>query len=140
MTDELFQILTEPKKIKSEIKRVCERIEDTRLMMLPSAIRYDKDKVLSSPSDPMIKFAEKLDELEKQKENLIQKYIISRQRMTDLIEMLTEDNQKDIIQARYMKNLRFYQIADEIGYSEAQTYRIYADAIEQLERIINDNK
>lgn len=140
MTDELFQILTEPKKIKSEIKRVCERIEDTRLMMLPSAIRYDKDKVLSSPSDPMIKFAEKLDELEKQKENLIQKYIISRQRMIDLIEMLTEDNQKDIIQARYMKNLRFYQIADEIGYSEAQTYRIYADAIEQLERIINDNK
>ena len=84
MTDKLFVILTEPKKIKKEIKRVSNRIEDLRLMMLPSAIRYDADKVMSSPSDPMMKFAERLDELEKEKSKLAVKYIESTDRVIDL--------------------------------------------------------
>ena len=136
MTDKLFVILTEPKKIKKEIKRVSNRIEDLRLMMLPSAIRYDADKVMSSPSDPMMKFAERLDELEKEKSKLAVKYIESTDRVIDLSNELTEDSMKDVIQWRFIRSLKPYQIAKELGYSERQVYRIYGEAIEELEKLV----
>lgn len=141
MTDKLYHILTEPKRIKSKIKRISERIEDTRLMMLPSGIRYDMDKIISSPSDQMLKFAEKLDELDKEKQKLTKEYFEARDYLFELVDNLSDETKKDIIQNHFILNKKFYQIAERIQYSEAQTYRLYADAIEELENmIVNDSK
>lgn len=70
MTNKLYNILTKPSTIKADIKRMQERIDDLRLMMLPSAIRYDKDKVVSSPSDPMSKYIINLESMSLNRKNL----------------------------------------------------------------------
>lgn len=136
MTDRLFVVLTTPKRLKSEIQRLDERIEDTRLMMLPSAIRYDTDKVKSSPSDPMLKFAEKIDELEKKKEKLLPEWLKARDKLFNLIDRLTEDDYKKIIQDRFMNSKKFAQIVEEMPYVERQVYRKYSEAIEELESFV----
>lgn len=141
MTDKLYQILNKPRFIKRDIRRINERIEDCRIMMLPSAIRYDTDKVVSSPSDPMLKFAEKLDELEAQQKKLLDEYIGARDVLLNMVDRLDDSRQKDIIQTRYMNDQKFYQVAESLGYSESQIFRIYADAIDNLEMmIVNESK
>ena len=64
MTDELYETLNQPKWIKREIDVTKARMEKLRVMMLPGAIRYDKDSVQSTPKDPMLEFAEQLDSLD----------------------------------------------------------------------------
>lgn len=141
MTDKLYQILNKPRFIKNEIRRINERIEDVRIMMLPSAIRYDTDKVVSSPSDPMLKFAERLDELETERDKKLNDYVIARDVLLQHVDRLDDDRQKDVIQSRFMNEHKFYQVAEVLGYSESQTYRIYADAIDNLEMmIVNESK
>lgn len=136
MTDKLFNILTKPKRIKSDIYRIDERIEDTRLMMLPSAIRYDKEKVISSPSDPMIKFAEIIDELERRRDELKQEYIKSRDTLLKLIDRLSDDRMKDIIQARYMMAKKFSEIVEGLPLEERQMYKLHSKAIDEMENIL----
>lgn len=141
MTDELYQILNRPREIKREVRRINERIEDCRIMMLPSAIRYDTDKIVSSPSDPMLKFAEKLDELETQHKKLLDEYVDARDVLIDMIDKLDDSRQKDVIQTRFMNDCKLYQVAEVLGYSESHIYRIYADAIDNLEMmIVNESK
>lgn len=139
MTNKLYNILTKPSSIKADIKRMQERIDDLRLMMLPSAIRYDKDKVVSSPSDPMSKYIINLEKYELKQKKLMDQYVEARDTMIELIDRLEIPCQRDVIQYRFMNGLKFYEIAEEIQYSEAQTYRIYADAIEALEALIKDD-
>lgn len=136
MTDELYEILTRPKTLKSDINRIDERIEDTRLMMLPSAIRYDKEKVITSPTDPMLKFAEDIYELEAQKQQLKEQYIDARNKLLKLIDMLSTDLMKDIIQSRYMAAKKFVDIVELLPIEESQMYRLHSKAIEEMEAII----
>lgn len=139
MTNKLYDILTKPKNLKSDINRVDERIEDTRLMMLPSAIRYDKDKVMSSPSDPMLKYAERIDELERLKAQLQEQYFEAREILINLIDKLSDDRMKDIIQSRYMMARKFSAIVEGLPLEESQMYRLHARAIEEMEIIVKDD-
>lgn len=66
-------------------------------------------------------------------------YVEARDTMIELIDRLEIPCQRDVIQYRFMNGLKFYEIAEEIQYSEAQTYRIYADAIEALEALLKDD-
>lgn len=141
MTDKLYQILNRPRFIKGDIRRMNERVEDVRIMMLPSAIRYDTDKIISSPQDPMLKFAERLDDLEQKRNKLMEEYINARDVMFKYIDRLTSETHKDIIQSRFLSEIKFNQIAESLGYSESQIFREYADAIEILENmIVNDSE
>ena len=49
----VYDFLCKPRNIKSEIRRAEAERENLRLRMYPSAVRYDTDKVQSSPVDPM---------------------------------------------------------------------------------------
>ena len=59
--EELFRNIRAARK---ELWILGQRESDLTLSMLPGAIRYDKDKVESSPEDPMLKFAERLSDIE----------------------------------------------------------------------------
>lgn len=139
MTDELFAVLTKPRNIKAEMRRIDARIEDTRLMMLPSAIRYDTDKVISSPSDPMLKFAEKIDELEQKKKKFKEEYLEARSILLSLVDKLSDNVMKDIIQGRYMSEMKFRDIVEILPVEEAQMYRLHNKAIEEMEKMIKDD-
>jgi DNA-directed RNA polymerase specialized sigma subunit len=139
VTDELFAVLTKPRNIKAEMRRIDARIEDTRLMMLPSAIRYDTDKVISSPSDPMLKFAEKIDELEQKKKKFKEEYLEARSILLSLVDKLSDNVMKDIIQGRYMSEMKFRDIVEILPVEEAQMYRLHNKAIEEMEKMIKDD-
>lgn len=139
MTNKLFEILDKPKKLKDDIALINQRIEDTRLMMLPSAIRYDTDKVVSSPIDPMLKFAEKIDELERKKAQLQSEYIVARDKLINLIDKLSDERMKYIIQSRYMMGKKFSEIVETIPLEESQMYKLRSKAIGEMEKIVKED-
>lgn len=136
MTDELFEILSAPNIIKHKIKRLNIKISDTRLMMLPSGIRYDVDKVLSSPSDPMLKFAERISEYEEEVQKLERMYLDKRDELTKLIETLSDDDMKDILYAKCIEDISLYKMPDYVNMSKSKIYTLYGKAINLLEREI----
>ena len=60
----IYDFLGKPRCIKSALRRAEAEQDNLRLSMYPSAVRYDTDKVQSSPVDPMPRYAEKMDELQ----------------------------------------------------------------------------
>lgn len=136
MTDELFEILTAPRTDRKYIKKCIEQINDLRISMLPSAIRYDKDRIQSSPSDPMINFAEKVEELEDTKKYHEQRYIEDYNKADELIRELKNADLETVMTLKYLACNRNREIARKMNYSESTVEKLHKKAIGKLEETL----
>ena len=64
--DEVYDFLMGPYHKRLEIQRKESLIAELRSCLLPGAIRYDADKVQSSPGDQLSEVMAKIDEMERQ--------------------------------------------------------------------------
>lgn len=135
MTDSVYEVLIKPRQIKNEIKSIDIAIEDLRLMMLPGAIRYDKDSIQSSPADPMDKYIERLSGLEQRRRRLQDEYLDAEERILSITGSL-DSTESLIIIMRYIRLSSFDMIAEEIGRSERQMFRYYKTAVKKIEDVI----
>lgn len=129
---EVHDKLTSPRRTKRQIAVTKAQMEKLRVMMLPGAIRYDKDTVQSSPQDPMLIFAEKMDELLQTAKSLELAYM---QQYTEVETMANslDDAHRDVIKLRYLADYGAPQIAIELNYSESTVYKLKREAIKLLE-------
>lgn len=129
---EVHEKLTSPRRTKRQIAVTKAQMEKLRVMMLPGAIRYDKDIVQSSPQDPMLIFAEKMDELLQTAKSLELAYM---QQYTEVEAMANslDDAHRDVIKLRYLADYGAPQIAIELNYSESTVYKLKREAIKLLE-------
>ncbi len=140
MTDELYTYIHQPLWIKAQIRSKEAQINDLRLMMLPCAIRYDKDAVQSSPAlDPMAAYIERLTELESDIVKLKQLYVTKQKELASYIEQLPPD-EADVITARYVTGLKFEEIAEGVHVAESTVYRWHRLGLRHLEEIIFEIK
>lgn len=132
MTEEVYQLLNRPRWTKSRIRTLQTQIEDLRLMMLPSAIRYDTDPVQTSPEDPMLKYAEKLLDLEAEVRRLKDEYYTESEALRGAIAGLSNVNEAEVLTCRFIADLRVDAIADRMHASESTIYRWQRKGIEHL--------
>ena len=135
MTDELYTLLNKPKWTKIRIATKRAQIEDLHLMMLPSGIRYDKESVQSSPSDPMMKFIEKLSDLESDLKALEKSYTEQYTEVEKLIKKLDDARLEEIVTLRYLVGYDPKDIATAMGYAESWVHKLHRDAIKELEAV-----
>ena len=121
--EELFRNIREARK---ELEILERKESDLTLSMLPGAIQYDKDKVDNSPDDPMLKFAERLSEIEAIKKERIRK-LREDDRIAQLIldGMPTAKN-RILLELRYIEGgvkhrYSWAEVAEEIGHEEVYT-------------------
>ncbi len=136
MTDKLYTFLHRPMWTKAKIRTKEAQIDDLRLMMLPGAIRYDKDKVQSTPSDPMSEYAERLSELEADIRKLKRQYLREQKEVVKYISMLPDPNETEVLTARYISGMRFDDIAKQCQVSEPTVYRWHRVGINHLTEIV----
>ena len=136
MRDELYTFLHRPMWTKAKIRTKEAQIRDLQLMMLPGAIRYDKDKVQSTPSDPMAEYVERLSELEADIRKLKRQYLREQKEVSKYIGLLPDPNEADVLTARYITGLRFEAIAEQCHVSEPTVYRWHRVGINHLGEII----
>ncbi len=134
MTEELKRTLNRPKWLRRDIDVTKAKMEQLRVMMLPGAIRYDKDSVQSSPKDPMLEFAEKIDALERQLKAQEKDYLEAYELAEHTIKSLEEPRYVNILSLRYLAGYDHIRIAKLTGYTEGHVYKLQREAQKKLDR------
>ena len=129
---ELFEILNMPARIRRDIKDLESELEAYRQTMLLSGIRYDGDKVKTSPKDRMPEYAARVDSILKKIKERQQAYLHAHDKVIRMTEDLLPEEKSIIIQ-RYLEGKRYEDIAAGFPMSERQMFRLRGDAIRKLE-------
>ena len=139
MTTRLLNILTAPRWIRMDIADLESELEAYRQTMGLSGIRYDQDKVRTSPKDRMPEYAARVEGLLKMIKRKQQEYLKAHDKVKRMADEL-EGVEKSIIIQRYLEGKRYEDIADSFPMSESQMFRYRREAIEKLEKmIVNDS-
>lgn len=136
------EFLSEYKKLKLRIKGKQEQLEELREAMDGlRAIRYDQDKVQSSPSgDPIL---EGLVKIERQKDSIakdITGLVALSDDIVNRIGRMKSPALMDLLMRRYIKDESFEQIAVDMNYSYKTTLNYHGDALLEFESVNEDIK
>ena len=110
------------------IRRIDSELQELREMRTSISVNNDGMPRGSGQSD-MSGYAAELDRLERalicERHERVQVYkeIIRR------INMLRSENEKDVLFYRYIKGLEWYEIGDNMGYSERHIHRFHGRAL-----------
>jgi len=127
----LYQIKDERK----EIQELTNRIIELESSLYPSGIRYDTDKVQTSPSDHMMETVAKVSEVEEKIKARKERLLTRQAKAESIIATLEDTRERQVLDLYFLsENARITlgEVADLIGYSQRETVRIYVSALDKL--------
>lgn len=126
------EFLSQYRAIKRQINRIEMYIEEIRESKTSVSIKYDDMPHAHNITD-LSDYAAKVDtklrelaELKDKKANLLDKIM-------DAVTGMEDEAEKDVIVYRYIREMSWEDIANNIGYSVKQTCRIHGRALEHIE-------
>lgn len=124
--------LWEIRNIDAEIENLIEKYEALRLSLLPSAIRYDKDKVQTSPQDTMSEIASQLVDIENQIIEKKRKRAFLIDEIYEKLESLESEREQTILIKYFIGRKSLRAIAYDIGMSKSAVHKIYKKALSKI--------
>lgn len=137
---ETFDYLMQIRKKEYAIKRKALQCEELRGCLLPGAIRYDKDKVQTSPTDKTSEIILKVVDLEAEIEELKREKGLLIIEIGDAIERLPDDTEKTVLTEFYVGRLPMTQVAELINYSLRRAYYFRKQGVLHLGEILEGVK
>lgn len=117
-------------KYLSRLWRIKREIEDKEFELwsagLASGIRYDKDAVQTSPTDPMDVIGDLIDEIREEKE----KYIRIQHQMVNEIHGIEDRVYEQYLSDRFIHCMSIKQMNAKYGGHRATTYRLFCKALD----------
>ena len=130
------EFLNKIRYIDMMINCKLEQVTELRSMLLPGAIRYDKDKVqTSNNADSISDTVSKIMELEEKINTDIDELVELKSVARENIERMENDVEKVILYKRYFNNESFENIAVECGYSWRHIHRLHGEALKNFDKI-----
>ena len=114
--------------------------DELEFCLLPGAIRYDVDKVQSSPADGTNQIVIEILELERQMAEIQQRKYIQIEKIDAAISELDSDEERTALTMRFINRAPVTEIAAAMGYAEPTIYKFInrgADKIQKSIRNIN---
>lgn len=103
---------------RADIETLQLRIKELQLSLLPRGIRYDSDKVQTSPSDQMLEVAAKLDALERKMQAKLVKLNNDMVKAMEIVQAMPTPEYRQLLTLRYLTGrMSWEQIAEVMGYS-----------------------
>ncbi len=124
------------RRTENAIKRKQLRREELKSCLLPGAIRYDLDKVQTSPKDKLTEIIAKVDELDRQIEELMQEKAMLIIKIGEAIERLEDDNEKTVLTEFYIGRIPMRDVAPAIGYSPRRAYQFRERGVIHLGEVL----
>lgn len=123
MNRQAYEFLNSARVLHWQWLRLKAKHDELESCLLPAAIRYDKDKVQTSPEDAMSKVVAEITELEKEM-NRVQ-LLKSQQivKIDNAINSLASDEERTALTMRYINRIPVSEIAEAMGYSEPRIYQ-----------------
>lgn len=133
---EVYEFLNAVRTTDLYIIRLQAQKRALEACLMPSGIRYDKDKVMSSPEDQLSKICADISVLD----NKIALALIARaKKIIDIqkgIDKLTEEDNKAVLTLCYIERAKIDDIAGMLGYSADWVYKKRRKGIEELMKIL----
>lgn len=123
MNRQAYIFLNSARVLHWEWLRLKAKHDELESCLLPAAIRYDKDKVQSSPEDPMSKIVAEVMELEKEMKRVQLNKSRQIAKIDKAISQLELDEERTALTMRYINRKAVKEIAEEMGYSETRIYQ-----------------
>ena len=133
----LFKRIRTARRELADIQRTKEEL---RFMLLPSGIRYDKEKVQVSPSDKMHETADELLDLERVEDEQIERLKADILTAERVIADMKNPTHRELIRLRYLsggiKPLTWEQVAKRMGYDADHVRgRLHGNAIKEAQQV-----
>jgi hypothetical protein len=131
------EFLQQIKREQIEIKSLQEQIDTAEASLLPKAIRYDLDKVQTSPEDPMYAVLAEVEEYKREMMIRVQRLTARRNIALKLISRLKSTQQRQVLFLYYLDPglLSMQQVADKMVYSEREAWRKHNAAMKRLANV-----
>lgn len=135
--NEVYAFFGKPRLHDNKIKRIESTLEGLRSSLLPGGMRYDTDKVQTSPNDKMLEIYCRIDELERELEEEKQKKAHAILEIDRALMKVPEGPYKQLLAEYYIGRIDIYKIADGMGVSVRHCYRLRKKAVETFCEIMN---
>ena len=125
------------KREQIEIVQLQEKIDTAEASLLPKAIRYDLDKVQTSPEDPMYDVLAEVEEYKKEMLKRLHRLILRRIKAIRMLDQLSDTRQRQALFLYYLDPslLTMEQVGEKMIYSEREAWRIHDAAMAKLEKL-----
>lgn len=139
-----------PMNVKSFLYRVrCEmreiqikqmQIASIRSTLLPSGIRYDGDRVQTSPSDPMSRVAARIDEMTRDIAEDCRQMQKDFNEARQMIGRLEDPRERQVLTLYFLTPTvnRMEDVAEIMSYSVRQVFTIYEEALKHCSELQSD--
>lgn len=130
------EYLMQIKRMEKIIDNKLSELYRLRQLVSSISISTDGERVMSSGSmDKMGDSVAKIVDLEYSVAGTISQYTELRQKIISQIDSLKNYEYYSVLFSRYVSNNEFWKIADEMGYSERQVFRIHGNALKEFEKM-----
>lgn len=136
MKSEVYSFLKSIQAFDMQLLRLQSQQRALESCLLPSGIRYDKDKVMSSPEDQLSKICAEIDEIQAKMADIAYKKAQRIVEVEKVISKLSEEEYKTVLTLCYIDHMPISDIADKLGYSSDWVYKKRRKATDELERFI----
>ena len=136
---EVYEWLNRPTKLTYDIKAKIRLAEEIRSGLLPTAIRYDKDKIVTSygtNADPMTEIMARVEAIQKEIAELQLQRAIAMIELEEVFSKLDEDEGK-VMSRYYLSRKKIEEIHREIHYSTRWVYKLRERGIEDVRNLLN---
>lgn len=122
---------------RADIETLQLRIKELQMSLLPRGIRYDTDKVQTSPSDQMLEVAAKLDALERKMQTKLVKLNNDMVKAMEIVQTMPTPEYRQLITLRYLTGrMTWEQIAEIMEYDDVHVRGyMHNRAIEEAKRV-----
>lgn len=117
-----YEFLNSARVLHWQYLRLKAKHDELETCLLPAAIRYDKDKVQTSPDDQMSKICAEIHELELEMAKVQRKKFIQIEKIEKAVNALA-DEERTALTMRYINRVSVSAIAKAMGYSEQRIYQ-----------------
>lgn len=125
------EYLWEYRKHGKRIRRISSEIEEIRSMLLYPSINNDGMPHGTNQGD-LSDYAAKLTEKEEKLYLEGIEQIKAHKDIGNKINQLDNEDERDVLFYRYIKDKRWWEIAELMGYSERQVHRLHGNALAHL--------
>lgn len=133
---ETYSYLGQIRGTRRKIEKLDEQITELRYSLLPSAIRYDKDRVKSSPEDGMIDAYSKIQELELERKVLINNLELLTIVISNEIFLLPISKERTFLLRYYIHCQSMDDIAEALGITTRHCFRIRGNAVSMFSEVV----
>ena len=138
--EDILRFLKQIRTKRRELGILDNSIREMRFMLMPSGIRYDLDKVQTSPEDRLSQSVADLVAVELRQKRQIERLMSDIAKAEKLIETMPTPEYRELIRLRYvsggLKLMTWEQVAEQMGYSADHVRgKLHGKAIAEARRV-----